>query len=41
MDPQRLVQCIVDRGAMVSKLLPQSLFGLGFVEVGQWRAGVA
>jgi hypothetical protein len=40
-DLQRLVQCIVDRGIMVSKLLTQHLLGLGLVEVGQRRAGAA
>jgi hypothetical protein len=40
MDPQGLVQRIVERGAMVSKLLPQCLLGLGLVEVGRRRAGV-
>jgi hypothetical protein len=39
-DPQRLVQRIVERGAVVSELLPQRLLGLGIVEVGRRRAGV-
>jgi hypothetical protein len=39
-DPQRLVQCIVERGTVVSKLLPQRLHGLGIVEVDRRRAGV-
>jgi hypothetical protein len=40
-NPHRLVQCIVDRGVVVSKLLPQCLFDLGFIEVGRWHAGAA
>jgi hypothetical protein len=32
-DPHRLGQRIVNRGAMVLKLLPQRLLGLGFVEM--------
>jgi hypothetical protein len=36
MDPQGLVQHIVKRGPVVSKLLPQGLLGLGLIEVG-WR----
>jgi hypothetical protein len=39
-DPQCLVQCVVERGTVVSKLLPQFLFGLGLIEVGQRCAGV-
>jgi hypothetical protein len=39
-DPQRLVQLIVEQGAVASKLLPQRLFGLGLVEVGRRCAGV-
>jgi hypothetical protein len=39
-DPQRLIQRIVDRGVMVSKFLPQRLFGLGLVKMGQWHAGM-
>jgi hypothetical protein len=35
-DPQCLGQCVVDRDAVVTKLLPQCLFILGLVEVG-WR----
>jgi hypothetical protein len=34
-DPDRLGQRIVNRGAMVLKLLPQRLLGLGFVEMGR------
>jgi hypothetical protein len=41
MDPQRLVQRVVDRGSVVTKLLPQSLFVLGFIEVGRRRAAAA
>jgi hypothetical protein len=41
MDPQRLVQRVVDRGIVVSKLLPQRLLGLGLVEVGWRRTGTA
>jgi hypothetical protein len=40
MDPQGLVQRIVERGAVVPKLLPQHLLGLGLVEVGRRRAGM-
>jgi hypothetical protein len=40
MDPQRLVQRIVERGTVVTKLLPQRLLSLGLAEVGRWRAGV-
>jgi hypothetical protein len=39
MDPQGLVQRVVERGPMVSKLLPQRLLSLGLVEVGRWRTG--
>jgi hypothetical protein len=39
-DPQRLVQRIVERGTVVSKLLPQPLLSLGIIEVGRRRAGV-
>jgi hypothetical protein len=39
MDPQGLVQRIVERGPMISKLLPQHLFSLGLVEVSRWRVG--
>jgi hypothetical protein len=39
-DPQRLVQHVVDRGAVVSKLLPQCLLGLGFIKMSRRRAGV-
>jgi hypothetical protein len=37
-DPQRLVQRVVERGIMVSKLLPQRLLGLGLVKVGRRHA---
>jgi hypothetical protein len=39
-DSQRLVQRVVEQGAVVAELLPQRLLGLGFVEVGRRRAGV-
>jgi hypothetical protein len=39
-DPQRLIQRIVERGAVVLKFLPQRLLGLSLVEVGRRRAGV-
>jgi hypothetical protein len=39
MDPQGLVQRIVERAPVVLKLLPQRLLGLGLVEVGRRRAG--
>jgi hypothetical protein len=35
-DPQRLVQRVVERGAVVAELLPQRLLGLRLAEVG-WR----
>jgi hypothetical protein len=31
---------VVERGAVVSELLPQRLLGLGLVEMGRRRAGV-
>jgi hypothetical protein len=40
MDTQGHVQRIVERGAVVSKRLPQHLLSLGLVEVGRQRAGV-
>jgi hypothetical protein len=40
MDPQRFVQHPVERSAMVAKLLPQHLLGLGAGEVGRWRVAV-
>jgi hypothetical protein len=40
-NPQCLVQCFIDRGIVVSKLLPQCLFGLGFIEVGRRRTNAA
>jgi hypothetical protein len=40
MDPQGLAQCVVDRGTVVSKLLPQCLLGLGLVKMGRRRVGV-
>jgi hypothetical protein len=39
-DPQRLIQRIVERGVVVSEFLPQRLLGLGVVEVGWRRADV-
>jgi hypothetical protein len=39
MDPQCLVQRVVERGPVVSKLLPQGLLGLGLIEVGWRRTG--
>jgi hypothetical protein len=39
-DPQHLVQRVVERGAIVSKLLPQRLLGLGLVKMSRRRAGV-
>jgi hypothetical protein len=39
-DPQRLVQRVVEQGAMVAELLPQHLLGLGLIEVGRRRAGM-
>jgi hypothetical protein len=39
MDSQGLVQRVVERGPVVSKLLPQRLLGLGLVEVGLRRTG--
>jgi hypothetical protein len=40
MDPQGLVQRIVERDVVVSKLLPQRLLGLGLIKVGRRRVGV-
>jgi hypothetical protein len=40
MDPQRLIQRVVERGAVVAELLPQRLLGLGLIEVGRRCAGV-
>jgi hypothetical protein len=37
-DPQYLVQRVVERGAVVKELLPQHLLGLALAEVGRWRA---
>jgi hypothetical protein len=37
-DPQSLVQHVVERGTVVSKFLPQRLLGLGLVKVGRCRA---
>jgi hypothetical protein len=39
-DPQRLGQHIVNRGAMIPKLLPLCLLGLGLVEMGRRHASV-
>jgi hypothetical protein len=38
-DPQRLVQRVVERGTVVTELLPQHLLGLGLAEVGWRHAG--
>jgi hypothetical protein len=40
-DPQCLGQRIVDRGVVVSKLLPQCLLSLGLVKMGGRHAGMA
>jgi hypothetical protein len=40
-DLKRLSQRDVDRDVVVTKLLPQRLFGLGLVKVGQRRVGMA
>jgi hypothetical protein len=39
-DPQRLVQRVVERGAVVSKFIPRCLLGLGLVKVGRRCVGV-
>jgi hypothetical protein len=39
-DLQRLVQRPVERGVVVTELLPMPLLRLGLDEVGQWRAGI-
>jgi hypothetical protein len=39
MDPQRFVQRPVERDAVVPKLLPQCLLGLGTSEVSRRRVG--
>jgi hypothetical protein len=39
-DLQHLVQRILDRGVVISKLLPQRLLGLGLVKMSWQRAGV-
>jgi hypothetical protein len=36
-DPQRLVQRPVERGAVVAEFLPQRLLGLGIGKVGRQR----
>jgi hypothetical protein len=38
-DSQCLIQHIVDRGAVVSKFLPQRLFSLGLVKMSRWCTG--
>jgi hypothetical protein len=38
-DPQRLIQRLVERGAVVAEFLPQCLLGLGIGEVGRRRDG--
>jgi hypothetical protein len=40
MNPQRLVQRVVERGAVVSEFLLQRLLGLGLIKVGRRHAGV-
>jgi hypothetical protein len=40
-DPQRLIKGIVDRDVVVPKFLSQCLLGLGLIEVGRRRAGLA
>jgi hypothetical protein len=40
MNPQCLIQRVVERGTVVSKFLPQRLIGLGLVKVGRRRAGM-
>jgi hypothetical protein len=40
MDPQRLVQRPVERGAVVTELLPEPLLRLGLDEVGRWGVGM-
>jgi hypothetical protein len=39
MDSQGLIQRVVERGPVISKLLPQRLLNLGLVEVGWRRTG--
>jgi hypothetical protein len=39
-DPQRLVQRVVEQGAVVAELLPKRLLSLGLAEVGRRRARV-
>jgi hypothetical protein len=39
MDPQRLVQCPVERSDVITELLPQPLLRLSLDEVGWRRAG--
>jgi hypothetical protein len=39
-DPQRLVQRPVERGTVITKLLPEPLLRLGLNEVSRWRADV-
>jgi hypothetical protein len=40
-DPQRLVQRSVERGAVITELLAEPLLRLGLDKVGRWRAGVS
>jgi hypothetical protein len=40
MDPQRLVQRVVERGPWSRNFLPQCLLSLGLIKVGWRRAGV-
>jgi hypothetical protein len=39
-DPQRLVQRVVERGVVLAELLPQCLLSLGLVKVDRQCAGV-
>jgi hypothetical protein len=38
-DPQGIIQSVVEQGPVFSKFLPQDLLGLGLIEVGWRRAG--
>jgi hypothetical protein len=39
-DPQRLAQCLVERGAVVTELLPEPLLRLGLDEVSRRAVGM-
>jgi hypothetical protein len=39
-DPQHLIQRVVEQGTVVAELLLQCLLSLRLAEVGRWRAGV-